>query len=62
MEMTSRLDELREKACSVLMALAANEFAKADAMFHPDAVWWIIGQGELSHARVRELAEKTEGP
>jgi ketosteroid isomerase-like protein len=62
MAMTSRLDELREKACSVLMALAANEFAKADAMFHPDAVWWIIGQGELSHARVRELAEKTEGP
>jgi ketosteroid isomerase-like protein len=60
--MTSRLDELREKACSVLMALAANDFAKADAMFHPDAVWWIIGQGELWHARVRELAEKTEGP
>jgi ketosteroid isomerase-like protein len=60
--MAQRQDELREKACSVMIALADNRFADADAMFHPDAVWWIIGQGELSHARVRELAEKTEGP
>jgi ketosteroid isomerase-like protein len=45
-----------------MIALAANDWATADPMFHADAVWWIIGQGELPHARVRELALKTEGP
>jgi uncharacterized protein len=57
----SRQDELRDKACKVMIALAEGEFADADAMFHPDAMWWIIGQGELTHARVRDLAEKSEG-
>src|SRR3546814_12994219 len=42
--------------------LFRSDFAKADANFHPDAQWWIIGQGDLSHSRVRELAEQTEGP
>lgn len=58
----ARQDELREKACRAMTLLATGSFADADAMFDPDAIWWIIGQGEMSHARVRELAEKTEGP
>lgn len=53
---------LREIACKTMLALAEGDFAKADANFHPDAQWWIIGQGDLSHSRVRELAEQTEGP
>src|SRR3546814_12556552 len=53
---------LREIACKTMIALAEGDFAKADANFHPDAQWWIIGQGDLSHSRVRELAEQTEGP
>ncbi len=60
--MGKRQDELREKAVRVMIALAEGTFADADPMFHPNAVWWIIGQGELSHARVRELANETEGP
>jgi ketosteroid isomerase-like protein len=59
--MSSRQEELRAKACHVMMALADGRFAEADTMFYPDARWWIIGQGELSHARVRALADKTEG-
>src|SRR3546814_6450684 len=53
---------LREIACKTMIALAEGDFAKSDANFHPDAQWWIIGQGDLSHSRVRELAEQTEGP
>jgi hypothetical protein len=59
--MLARQEKLREKACRVMIALAANRWAEADPMFHPDAQWWIIGQGELPHSRVRELAVKTEG-
>jgi ketosteroid isomerase-like protein len=60
--MMTRQDELRESACRTMIALAEGRFTDADAMFHPDARWWIIGQGALSHARVRELATMTEGP
>jgi ketosteroid isomerase-like protein len=59
--MGKREDELRKKACDVMHALADARWEEADAAFHPHAVWWIIGQGELAHSRVRELAEKTEG-
>ncbi|ALR19339.1 hypothetical protein ATN00_02470 [Sphingobium baderi] len=44
-----------------MIALAENRWADADEAFHPHATWWIIGQGELSHARVRALATETEG-
>jgi ketosteroid isomerase-like protein len=60
--MGERQERLRGMAVAAMTALADGRFADADAMFHPDAVWWIIGQGELTHARVRELAGKTEGP
>lgn len=60
--MAERQERLRELACRAMIALAENRFGDADEMFEPDALWWIIGQGELTHARVRELAEKTEGP
>lgn len=59
--MDTRVDILRKKACDTLVALAENDWVTADAAFHPHATWWIIGQGELPHARVRELALETEG-
>ncbi len=55
-------EQLRNTACEAMVALAEGRFADADALFHPDAQWWIIGQGEMTHARVRELADQTEGP
>jgi ketosteroid isomerase-like protein len=48
--------------CDAMIALAEGRFDDADKHFDPSAIWWIIGQGELSHQRVRELAEKAEGP
>lgn len=48
-------------ACEVMHALFEGEFERADKMFHPAARWWIIGQGEMSHERVRELSDTTEG-
>ena len=59
--MSERLEFLRQRACEALFALAENRWTDADAFFHPHATWWIIGQGELPHARVRELAIETEG-
>lgn len=60
--MGERQDRLRAIMCDAMTALAEGRFADADRHFDPDATWWIIGQGDLSHQRVRELAEKTEGP
>jgi ketosteroid isomerase-like protein len=54
-------DELRERACKVAHALAEWRWDDAEEFIHADAMWWIIGQGELSHARVRELAGLSEG-
>ena len=59
--MGAREEKLRAIACEAMIALAEGRFDVADPLFHPDASWWIIGQGTLSHARVRELAEQTEG-
>src|SRR3546814_8096674 len=59
--MDDRLEFLRKLACDAMIALAENRWVDADEAFHPHATWWIIGQGELSHARVRALATETEG-
>lgn len=59
--MNERLEFIRNRACDTLHALAENRWVDADAAFHPHATWWIIGQGELPHSRVRELATETEG-
>ena len=59
--MGERLEFIRQRACEALFALAENRWTDADPFFHPDATWWIIGQGELPHARVRQLATETEG-
>src|SRR5690606_14867986 len=55
-----RRERLRAIACRAMVALAEGRFDIADPLFHSDASWWIIGQGTLSHARVRALAEQTE--
>jgi len=60
--MGKRRERLRQLAIEAMVALAENRFEDADRYFHPDAVWWIIGQGEVPHARIREIAQKTEGP
>lgn len=60
--MGEREDRLRAIACEAMIALAEGRFEDADPHFDPDAQWWIIGQGDLSHSRVRELADKAEGP
>jgi ketosteroid isomerase-like protein len=59
--MAERQDKIRDLACRAMIALADNCWTDADELFHDDAVWWIIGQGELAHSRVRELAMNTEG-
>jgi len=59
--MDDRLEFLRKRACDAMIALAENRWVDADEAFHPHATWWIIGQGELAHSRVRQLATETEG-
>lgn len=59
--MDQNVEKLRAIACEAMVALAEGRFDEADLLFHADAEWWIIGQGTLSHARVRALAEQTEG-
>lgn len=58
---SSGLEHNRESAINAMQALFENYFDSADSYFHPDARWWIIGQGDLSHEAVRALAHKTEG-
>lgn len=57
----SSVEQNRATAIKAMHALFENHFDSADAYFHPEASWWIIGQGEMPHERVRELAHKTEG-
>ena len=58
---SSALEQNRETAVKAMQALFENHFDSADSYFHPQASWWIIGQGDLSHEAVRALAHKTEG-
>lgn len=59
--MAERTDRLRAIACQSMIDFAAGRFAEANRYFHPEATWWIIGQGEMTHARVLALSEETEG-
>lgn len=54
-------DELRTRATDCMHALFDNDWQTADGYFHPDANWWIIGQGTMPHARIREIATQLEG-
>ena len=60
-ELSSALEHNRQTAVKAMQALFENHFDSADNYFHPQARWWIIGQGDLSHEAVRALAHKTEG-
>lgn len=57
----STVEQNRATAVKAMYALFENHFDSADTYFHPEARWWIIGQGDMPHERVRELAHKTEG-
>lgn len=63
-EEVSMQDAAQEKkaiACRLIAALTKGEYETAERMLHPDVRWWVIGQGEMSYERLRELSEKTEG-
>ncbi|MEA3300457.1 MAG: nuclear transport factor 2 family protein [Pseudomonadota bacterium] len=57
----SDIEQNRATAIKAMRALFEHHFDSADAYFHPEARWWIIGQGDMSHERVREIAHQTEG-
>lgn len=54
-------EDLKAKACRVIELLAKGHFEDAEKMLHPEVRWWVIGQGDMSYRRLRDLSEATEG-